>query len=726
MAQAPTSTASSDKDKLLNAFLGQVSKKYGDTMVMRANDSRIGSVEVIPTGSPVLDVALGVGGYPRGRLIEIFGPESAGKTTMAIHAMAEAQRQNSDARVLFIDLEQSFQADRAARLGVDVAKLDMAQPDTGEEAFDLIDMALDIGLYEMIVVDSVAAMTPRAELEADFGQSQPGLQARMMAQGLRKISAKLGKSKTVLLLTNQLREKIGVMYGCFDYDQRVVMADGSTEKIGKLVNQRSAGPVMSYDPVTGQISSRRIIDHYINGQTDKWLKLDVAGGSGRRHITCTPEHIIMTPGGERRAADLAEGDEVMVAVKEYTLTADQRQLILGSLLGDGDLRPVGNYSYAFRAVHGTKQAEYAQWKYGMLAPFANKMTGTENNGVGFDTMPMVQLSSLHAQAYSPDGRTISDQMIADLDARAVAVWYADGGTFSESFQKWGDSKAEICNKSLTRADQERLAERLAELGMGRPTVGNHGLVFSGERTRLFMEAIAPFLPPVMDYKLHPKQRGRFSWQPEAPVDRASSARLLAMPMRVIRRREVAAEPGRGNRFDIQVEGNHTYLADHVVVHNSPETQPGGKALKFYDSVRMRISRTGDFKKGPESVGQTVKISVVKNKVAAPHKIAEDIILLHATGVDVGNDLMNVGIASKIIQRAGAFYSIPDCPVPLRQEKFQGREALREELESNAEAAAWLRERVLSPDAIAEAFVPETELDEPVEAPDDELEPPTAG
>jgi len=365
---APDTSA---RDKLIDAFLKNTGKKYGDTFAMRAGDTRIGKVEVIPTGSPALDLALGVGGYPRGRIVEIFGPESAGKTTMMIHAMVEAQKMGG--AVFFIDMEQAFDVERAKQLGVDVSESNfiLSQPDMGEQALDAVEMALDLGAFDLIVVDSIATMTPRAEVEGDMGQSQPGLMARMLGQGLRKISPKLGQSKTVLLFTNQIREKIGVMYG------------------------------------------------------------------------------------------------------------------------------------------------------------------------------------------------------------------------------------------------------------------------------------------------------------------------------------------------------------------NPETQPGGRAMKFYATVRLNIRKTGVLLDGKEPIGQTVKIKVEKNKVAAPFKVAEDINMMFDHGVDAGHDLMNVGIATGLIQRSGAFYSVPGIAVPMSSEKFQGKASLEAELVSNVAAGAWLREQLLSPKTVEKVFSGQTgvgdvgeDLEEAEEAPDD--------
>lgn len=205
MAAAP------DRAKALEAALAQIDKQFGKGSVMRLGDEVRAPIEVIPTGSIALDVALGIGGLPRGRVIEIYGPESSGKTTVALHAVANAQRNGGIAA--FIDAEHALDPDYAAKLGVDTDALLVSQPDTGEQALEIMDMLVGSGSLDIIVIDSVAALVPRAEIEGDMGDSHVGLQARLMSQALRKITGRLSQTKTTAIFINQLREKIGVFFG---------------------------------------------------------------------------------------------------------------------------------------------------------------------------------------------------------------------------------------------------------------------------------------------------------------------------------------------------------------------------------------------------------------------------------------------------------------------------------------------------------------------------------
>jgi recombination protein RecA len=200
-----------DRDKALEMALAGIEKQYGKGAVMKMGDKGEMTVEAVSTGALALDLALGIGGFPRGRVVEIYGPESSGKSTLAMHVVAEAQRNGGIAA--YIDAEHAMDPVYARAIGVDVDELLISQPDTGEQALEICDMLVRSGALDVVVIDSVAALTPRAEIEGEMGDSHVGLQARLMSQALRKLTANLNKSKTICVFINQLREKIGVMFG---------------------------------------------------------------------------------------------------------------------------------------------------------------------------------------------------------------------------------------------------------------------------------------------------------------------------------------------------------------------------------------------------------------------------------------------------------------------------------------------------------------------------------
>ena len=208
---AAPGAGNSEKLKALQAAMDKIEKTFGKGSIMKMGDDNVQEVEVIPTGSIALNAALGVGGYPKGRIIEIYGPESSGKTTLAIHAIAEAQKAGGIAA--FIDAEHAFDRFYAAKLGVDVDNLWISQPDNGEQALEIAEQLIRSSAIDIIVIDSVAALTPKAEIEGDMGDNKVGLQARLMSQALRKLTSAISKTNTTCIFINQLREKIGIMFG---------------------------------------------------------------------------------------------------------------------------------------------------------------------------------------------------------------------------------------------------------------------------------------------------------------------------------------------------------------------------------------------------------------------------------------------------------------------------------------------------------------------------------
>ncbi len=210
-AQQDANASKLEKLKILQSTLDKIEKSYGKGSIMKLGDAPVEEIESIPSGSINLDMALGIGGYPKGRIIEIYGPESSGKTTLAIHAIAEAQKKGGIAA--FIDAEHAFDSSYAKQLGVDIDNLLVSQPDNGEQALEIADNLIRSGAIDIIVIDSVAALTPKSEIEGEMGDSKMGLQARLMSQALRKLTANISKTKSCCIFINQLREKIGVMFG---------------------------------------------------------------------------------------------------------------------------------------------------------------------------------------------------------------------------------------------------------------------------------------------------------------------------------------------------------------------------------------------------------------------------------------------------------------------------------------------------------------------------------
>jgi recombination protein RecA len=683
-----------DRGKALESALAQIERQFGKGSVMRLGDDARAPVEVIPTGSIALDVALGIGGLPRGRIVEIFGPESSGKTTVALHAVASAQRLGGVAA--FIDAEHALDPDYAAKLGVDTDSLLVSQPDTGEQALEITDMLIRSGAVDIIVIDSVAALVPRAEIEGEMGDSHVGLQARLMSQALRKITGALSNTGTTAIFINQLREKIGVMFGCLNYDSRVMLADGTTEKIGKIVNQRLDVEVLSYDPESDAIVPRRVVNWFNNGRAEEFLQFTVArsGRNGRSQFGVTANHLIRTPADWRAAGDLLPGERVMVE-QTHRLSDQQWQVVLGSLMGDGNLsgNRRGREGVRFRLGHGAAQVAYLDWKLELLGNIQRSRRTNAKGNVFADFTPLPELGELHDIVYFGDGKKhLTWDYLKALTPLALALWYMDAGCFtarSKGLQErtaGGSGRIEICVEAFSPGSRERLVQYLRDTHqldvklMARGKRRMSVLQFTNAASARFQQIVAPYVHPSMEYKLLPVYRGQFAVEPQfvEPVRRLVPARILDIHVKP-RTRSM-------NRFDIEVEGNHNYFADGVMVHNSPETTTGGRALKFYASVRLDVRRIETLKDGSDAVGSRTRVKVVKNKMAAPFKQAEfDMIYGH--GISREGGLIDMGVEQGFVRKSGAWYTYDG------DQLGQGKENARNFLRDNPDLADELEKKI---------------------------------
>ncbi len=682
-----------ERDKALEMAMSQIDKHFGKGSVMRMGEKTHMDIGSIPTGALALDLALGIGGLPRGRVVEIFGPESSGKSTLAMHVVAEAQRNGGVAA--YIDAEHAMDPIYARAIGVNVDELLISQPDTGEQALEIADMLIRSGAIDVLVVDSVAALTPRAEIEGEMGDSHVGLQARLMSQALRKLTATLNKTDTIAIFINQLREKIGVMYGCLSYGTRVTLADGSQTQIGKIVNQRLPVEVLSYDPDLDAIVPKKIVNWFDNGVTDQFLNFTVArgGGNGRAQFACTANHKIRTPGGWREAQELAVGDRVLQAVPHH-LSDFQWEAILGGLMGDGALsRTRSGHGARYRFDHCAKQAEYCDWKSSLFANIGGSRSVRRSDGVvAYDMKPLPELAELRQAVYVNGKKILSEDYLKGLSPLSLAIWYMDDGSFSlrakglQERTKDGSGRSEICVEAMEHTTRARLVAYLADTWGIKATLSSRGvgqkavLVFLKDETAKLHALIAPFVHPSMEYKLLPRYRGRFAVE---PVFAPSDLRLVPMPVTAI---SVKPKTRSMHRFDIEVEGSHNYFADGVMVHNSPEVTPGGRALKFYSSVRLDIRRIEAIKDGTEVIGNRTRVKVVKNKVSSPFKQAEFDIMF-GKGISREGSLLDVGVDLGLVKKSGAWYTYDG------EQLGQGRENAKGFLVENPEIMVEISERI---------------------------------
>ena len=702
-----------DREKSLDTALAQIERQFGKGAIMRLGDDTRAPVEVIPTGSIALDVALGIGGLPRGRIVEIYGPESSGKTSLALHAVANAQKAGGIAA--FIDAEHALDPDYAQKLGVDTDALLVSQPDTGEQALEIADMLIRSGAIDVVVIDSVAALVPRAEIEGEMGDSHVGLQARLMSQALRKLAGALNQTKTTAIFINQLREKIGVMFGCMTFGTKVTLADGTQEKIGKIVNQRLDVEVLSYDLESGEIVPRRIVSWFNNGRAERFLQFTVAksGGSGRAQFAATENHLIQGPGGWRPAGELIAGDRVVIA-EPKRLSRHQEQLVLGSLMGDGNLSPNrrGRSGTRLRLGRGAAQAAYLDWKVSLLGNIGCARTTNAKGAVFADFTPLPELAEVHEAVYFGDGKKhLSWDYLKELTPFALAVWYMDDGGFTvrskgvQERTQGGTGRIEICVEAMSPGSRDRLVQYLRDTHGLDVKLGASGarrvsvLQFTTSASEKFQQLVAPYVHPSMKHKLLPRFRQQFNVQAEFVA-----AELRLMPARIL---DIHVKPPARSmsKFDIEVEGSHNYFVDGVMVHNSPETTTGGKALKFYASVRLDIRRIETLKDGTDAVGNRTRVKVVKNKLAPPFKSAE-FDILYGIGISREGSLIDLGVEQSIVRKAGAWYTYDG--EQLGQGKENARNFLRENPDRANEIEKKLKEKLgVGPRLDADASAPAT-------------------
>jgi recombination protein RecA len=683
-----------ERDKALDVALSQIEKQFGKGSVMRMGENLNMGIESIPTGAMALDMALGIGGLPRGRIVEVYGPESSGKSTLAMHVVAEAQRNGGICA--YIDAEHAMDPVYATAIGVNIDDLLISQPDTGEQALEIADMLIRSGALDVIVVDSVAALTPRAEIEGDMGDAHVGLQARLMSQALRKLTGTLSKSDTIALFINQLREKIGVLYGCFDYSTRVVLADGTKEEIGKIVTQRLPVEVLSYDPKAGVVVPKRVVNWFDNGVTDTFLQFTVAKSAkpGRSQFACTPNHLIRTPAGWREAGELKVGDDVMTSVPHY-LSLFQWQALQGTLMGDGSMSMNTNgHAARFRYSHSARQIDYADWKASLFANVDSTRHVREDGVVTYDFTPLPELAEMRRSVYTEGKKTFDDDYLKNLTPLSLALWYQDDASFTirsqgKQTRKGGiTGRATICVEAMEPATRTRLVDYLADTWGIRAKLVSSGkrqvalLVFSSEETRKLQILIARFVHPSMQYKLLPQFRGRFGVE---IVMTPMRYELVGMPVTDI---HVKPPTKSMHRFDIEVEDSHNYLVDGVVVHNSPEVTPGGRALKFYASVRLDIRRVEAIKDGADVIGSRTRVKVVKNKCSSPFKVAE-FDIMYGTGISREGSLLDVGVELGFIKKSGAWFTYEG------EQLGQGRENAKQFLRETPELMIEINEKIRS-------------------------------
>jgi recombination protein RecA len=389
-------------------------------------------------------------------------------------------------------------------------------------------------------------------------------------------------------------------------------------------------------------------------------------------------------------------------LKHY-LSDQQRQVVLGGLMGDGSVSPKRGHSNGpgmksrFRFGHGPKQDEYARWKASLLEGVPLSVSPHSKGGLMVETTPLVELDELRESVYVAGKKVFSWDYLKELTPLALAIWYMDDGTFAVRRKDGSAGRSEICVEAMEKGSRRRLAATLREtFGLSCKLIDRAGkavVVFDRDGTEALHDLIAPYVPDCMSYKLLQHHRGRGAVEVEPAVEREV---LTAVPVIDI---HLKPKTRSMRRFDLEVEGHHNYLVDGVMVHNSPETTPGGRALKFYSSVRLDIRRIEAIKDGTDNVGNRVRVKVAKNKMAPPFRLAEFDIMF-GQGISREGSLLDVAVDQGVVRKSGAWFTFD------QDQLGQGRENAKRFLRENPEIAMQLQAKVF--EAVGMVETPEDE------------------
>jgi recombination protein RecA len=694
------------REKNIELALSSITKQFGDGSIMRLGSNAKMKVETVSTGSLAIDLALGVGGLPLGRVTEIYGPESSGKTTFCLSVIAEVQRKGGLAA--FIDVEHALDPKYARVVGVNLDDLLVSQPDSGEDALNIMETLIRSNSIDIIVLDSVAALVTKAELDGQMGDMTMGSQARLMSQAMRRLTAVVSKTKCVCIFTNQIREKIGVMFGCFPYQTGVMMAKGRTKSIGALVNGQEPEKVISWNPQTNTFAPTVVKRRFKHGRNVTNFKLTdneigalrtayrtlvfrYPNDAGFNKFSCTPNHIIFTPSGEVSAEDLKLGDKILVRHTSVKFSSDLQDLLLGSMLGDGSLKQDAKMTAWYREEHAQPQKEYAKWKEKAFAGYCRKSSDNEH-GYGFSTVALYEFGQMRPKFYPLNKRYkhITTELLEQLNPLSLAVWYQDDGTNNR--QKTGGNKKTIYLHRLTE-EECRAFEKVFAKKFGLkcsikyyPKGSSSRIAFHGKEADKFEDIIRSYCHPSMAYKLtdHPEIGSKL-----AGLDFSMRERDEAIPCEIFECREKFIDGKMGVRYNVEVEENGNFLlANGAIVHNSPETTSGGRALKFFASIRIDIRRKDQIKT-PEGkvIGNRTKIKVVKNKVAPPFTEVE-FDIMYNEGISSSGSLVDLGVEQKVLEKKGSWITYQGELVG------QGRDAAKQTLREKPELAEKITKAIL--------------------------------
>ena len=637
-----------------DVLMTAIRKKYGN--VINPMSESADDIKTISTGSLGLDLALGRGGMALGRVYEVYGPNSSGKSTLGVHVVIQAQRRGL--KCAYVDAEMAADPKLFKNYGVDPEKLTMIKAYGGEPNLDITERLIQTGEYSVIVVDSVSALIPLAEAQADMDKDSMALQARLMSKALRKITPQAAENNTLLIFVNQTRMKLGG-YGCFHYDTLVNFTDGSSIPIGKVVDEKIKGNVWSLNEATGELEEKPIIDWHDNGSVEKdtdflHIQTTSINGKGRFGFTCTPIHELYTDAGWKRAEKLSFKDR-LVSKYTQTINGTYGDFLSGVLVGDSSIYVRDKNTGSLKLQDNENEA-YINWKLEKISKFIKFKQLTIKQGVCYESGFVYELAK-HKKEFSDRNPLY---LLSNYSDMGLAVWFMDDAYLD---LHGGHKRYILSIKRFKKkiAILEAIKNSFESLGIFcsyNPNNGNFS--FTSDSTNYIASKICKYVPKCMEYKLPIEYRNRYE---EFELENTPTIVKDFVEIKEIRKAS-DRQMRKRRKFDISVEGNHNYMVggkhNGVIVHNSPETTTGGEALNFWASGRISV-------RGPESkqrrlvdpitgdtCGHTTIFEIMKNKLGEPFKKCE-LNLLYGKGYDNVQELLSLSVSLNLVEKAGSWY-----------------------------------------------------------------------
>lgn len=685
-----------DTTNNLQDTLNAIKKKFGTNTIMRAAEIVDTSSIRIPSGIFLLDVGIG-GGIPKGRTLIYKGEPSSGKTSASLMNIVEFQKRcrecntlieggcscgkNVPHRCAYIDVEGTFDTEWASAIGVNTTDLLLSQPEYGEQSVDILEALIRSGEIDLIVVDSLAAIVPMVEVENDAEKQTMGIHARLINKMCRAISSGLNSlgmtndKKPSIILINQIREKLGVMWGCLHGETQIPLADGSCHTIRHIVENRIQGNVFSINEQTGEVEEKPITDWFYNGKVEEvsdYIHIETRMPetlNGFAGVTVTPNHLLYVQrNGVARwvEAQNVTIDDKLISKYDSVLSGTFAEFFAGTYVGDCSLEGTNRSSRI--CLQDSKNPAYVEWKADKLSAGYRIHNIKEYNKY---LSPYTYELHLIKQECPNRSLEVLEKYNSPL---ALAIWYMDDGTFSKDNKHY---RASISMKRFKDNEEEKeRAVRIFNKYDIQVKINSTGMVRMDKvNTHKFFNLICTFVPTCMEYKLGEEYRGKYE---DFNLTFTPTTKLIPVDILLIRNASQRQMRDKG-KYDLGIKDNHNYFAGNysngVIVHNSPETMPGGKGQNFTSSITIHFTKketlTEDKSKTGNPVGVRIEFYVEKNKTFVPfqrgsfelYQVTNDTLGIRKGSVNNPAQVVQYALNLGKVQQKGAWYFYPTVELP---------------------------------------------------------------